>query len=91
MIIYKYQVELGQFSISMPMGAKILCTKWRYQSPQMWALVPDPDSSLLERRDFRVFATGEHIPEEEYGSVIYIGTFFTPNNVFVWHLFEVIT
>jgi hypothetical protein len=81
--IWKYDVPIddNDTEILMPSGAKILHVT--IQMPHIitfWAIV---NNSLLETRTFRVFGTGQEIPDE-YN--YYLGTIM--DKQFVWHLLE---
>lgn len=93
--IWKFQIPepdaQGQIHIKMPVGAKVLHvgmqgTHWLGAAGGacMWAEVnPEHD---VEYRDFRVFATGESIPEDHAHPLAYRGTLITEG--FVWHVYE---
>ena len=77
--IWKYELQLDDFSIVMPMGSKIITVENGF----LWAIV-DPDNED-ESREFAVHGTGHPITHQN--SKEYVGTWF--EGPFVWHLFEV--
>jgi hypothetical protein len=80
-VIYKYRfVSTDQFSIAMPMGAKILTVQMQQGTPCLWAEVNL--NAPYENRYFRIFGTGQPNP---FGK--YIGTYQVDE--FVWHLYEI--
>lgn len=59
--IWKFPVEeKNTFSLTMPMGAKILCVQVQHGAPQIWAVVTE--SGNMETRTFRLAGTGHEIP-----------------------------
>jgi len=88
LVVWKYPVRnLSQFTLSVPIGARILTVQKQRSQPQMWMLV-DPEASC-EERIFRIIGTGHKYPASEMESWTYHGTFQTREGDFVWHLFEV--
>jgi hypothetical protein len=86
-VIYKY--PLGGFSVvvALPVAAEILTVREQDGCPTLWALVDPPGpNSVIERRRFRLVATGETF--EEQGSQ-FLGTVFMDYGRLVYHLFEV--
>lgn len=81
MNIFKYPVEIGEFSHQMPVGAKILTAALQNGEPQMWAIVDK--SQPVEERKFQVIGTGH---EFDLSDKRFISTF--QQGPFVWHLFE---
>lgn len=80
--IWKYEVKMGVFSHSMPLGAKVLSVHQRPGTPQMWVRV-NPDYGPVERW-FVVTGTGHLVPSV---ATRFIGTFFVGDDL-VFHLFE---
>lgn len=82
--IFKYAVPLlDDFSLDMPKDAKVLSLQKQRGSTQLWALVND--DSPVEKRQFRIFGTGQPIDPDEV--LNFIDTFQVHDLVF--HLFEV--
>lgn len=85
MRIYKYPVEMkDEISISIPVGAEILCVQTQYETPCIWALV-DPEARE-EVRTFYLRGTGHQIDRKPGDR--YIGTFQLGGGGFIGHLFE---
>jgi hypothetical protein len=85
MTIYKYSVNyrsygFGQFTITMPEGADILCVQMQNGLPYIWALVNI--NSPLKYRHFYWRATGDFVGNFKK----YIGTI--QDGSLVYHLFE---
>lgn len=81
--IWKYDVPItGEFSLPLPLGAKVLTVQVQAGDPVLWALV-DPDMHRKARR-FSVVGTGN--PAEHIRAARYVGTFQLGR--FVWHVFE---
>ena len=86
--VFKYDLPIDDYiEISLPKGAQILSVGEQRHSAQIWALV-DPEE-LLEIRRFRLAGTGHPITEP-VETLKHIGTFQAVNNIFVWHVFEII-
>jgi hypothetical protein len=85
--IWKYVVNLGATTVSMPIGAKVLTVAMQYESLCVWALV-DPLADREVRR-FMVFGTGHPI-EVPDTRLIYVGTIQLQGGAFIGHVFEVI-
>lgn len=81
--ILKYPLELTARAqpVPMPAGARVVHVQEQHGLPTMWAEV-DP-RNVTEQRNFRVFATGEDIPEAWHN---YIGTVHISWTV--WHIYE---
>jgi hypothetical protein len=82
MVIFKYPVSPGEFSVLMPAKSNVVAVQAQHDVPQMWAVV-DPDSPKVSLR-FRTVATGEPFGNEWN----YVGTFQLHGGVLVWHLLE---
>lgn len=84
MKIWKYQLALNLDceDVRMPKGANILSFQMQGGRPTIWVLV-NPDNTE-EHRYFRIFITGDDIPD--FPQLEYIGT--AQDGVYVWHLFE---
>ena len=84
--IWKYPVQLGDFSLAMPVGAKVLAVQPQGNAVCMWAEVNSDPDARTETRCFFIVGTGwEMAPHHRR----YIATFQTQGGAFVWHLFEV--
>jgi hypothetical protein len=69
----------------MPIGAKVLKVEVQKQQTCLWALV-DPKEKTTEMRRFKVYETGQEMPDDPYE---YLGTiFFLLDNSLVYHVFE---
>jgi hypothetical protein len=81
--IWKFAFPIvGQFTLDLPRGARVLHTELQQGQATLWAEV-DPDAPTVPFH-FAIVATGGPIPP---GDVRYIGTFQAPP--FVWHLYQV--
>lgn len=81
MVIYKYRVTPGEFSVAMPATSAVVAVHAYGYEARMWASV-DPNSPVVTRR-FRAVATGEHFE----ASWKHVGTFHM-NDGLVFHLLE---
>ena len=89
-VIYKYQVKPGEFSVAMPRASTVVSVQMQGDDPQMWVIV-DPGSPVMMRR-FKVVATGDSFDP----AWRYIGTFQMSGDgsdsalptVLVFHLLE---
>lgn len=84
--IWKYKLEPGTNTVTMPNGAKILCVQTQSNAPVMWALV-DPNEDGKDRV-FEVVDTGWPFPDNQERK--YIGTFQLDRGFLVFHVFEII-
>jgi hypothetical protein len=87
--IYKYEiVEDDKLSISLPIGAEILCVQinGKDNKPYIWALVDTTKEN--EDRYFELYYTGEEIPYDMGIVRKYVGTYQHLGGVIVCHLFE---
>jgi hypothetical protein len=81
--IFKYPIEGGKFSLTLPAEATFLAAQMQNEQPYFWARV-DSDTEKRERH-FEVIATGQKFNPK---GKIYLTTF--QQGPFVWHLHEVI-
>lgn len=82
--VWKYPVFISdEFSLSMPIGSKLLSVQTQFGKPQLWALV-NPDVPKTDRR-FRLAGSGH--PIDPKWSDGYVGTWQDLGGSFVWHLF----
>lgn len=82
--IWKFPVPMqDEFSLRMPVSARILCVQTQHGEPQLWAAVTK--SGNMELRTFRLAGTGHEIP----AGLVYIGTFQLYEGTFIGHLFEI--
>lgn len=85
MRILKFSLEVVyEQSIEMPVGASILSVQPQRNRITMWAKSPEPNGEI---RTFRVFATGDEVPDE----LSYVGTVKQFDDQFVWHVFEALS
>lgn len=85
--IWKYVLNLGATTLSMPVGAKVLTAAMQYDSLCVWAIV-DPSRDREVRR-FMVFGTGQPI-EVLDTRLLYVNTIQLQDGAFIGHIFEVI-
>ena len=83
-VIWKYPVPVeDSFEVDLPKGAQILHVGAQGVMYFMWCLITHPATSVEVRR-FRVFDTGQLIPDDE--DLTHVATWQQAG--FVWHLFE---
>ena len=86
--IYKYKLKLDNVqTIDMPINSKILCVQVQHGKPCVWVEIK-AETSMYERRTFRVIGTGFAVIPNE--SLTYIGTVQTKDGDFIWHVYEVL-
>jgi len=87
--IYKYGISIvgAEIDFELPLHSTIVKTA---QQPDgdyyMWVEVYFNDEVPFptETRTFKIFGTGHKIEED----FVYVDTFITRNEVYVWHLYE---
>lgn len=72
-------------TVSLPVGAKVLCIQEQLGNPCIWFITPSIDNPKKEDRTFSIIGTG-HPQEFIHGQ--YIGTFQLRNGTLVFHVFE---
>lgn len=82
-VIYKYELGDGLRSYDLPKGARILSVAIQRDVPYMWALV-EPQEPMEQRK---IMLTGTGVPFDG-GPYKFIGTMLTPDQRFVFHVFE---
>ena len=80
-IVYKYPLEHLITNIQLAKDAKIIKANYQNGIVHLWAETQTIIEETIPRR-FRLFGTGEDIPENS----IYIDTVF--DGGFVWHIYE---
>ena len=86
-VIYKYNLNLHEFTIDLPINAQILTVQTQYNEPQLWALI-DPEAAVISRK-FLCLGTGTKT-ERLNCDHKYIGTFQLYGGDIVIHLFELL-
>jgi hypothetical protein len=88
--VWKFPIpDAFDFSLRLPEGAKILAAAEQHGGYALWALV-EP-TMPRERRAFRLFGTGQPIPDGPgEPQLLHVATFLAgePSGRLVWHLFE---
>lgn len=85
MRIYKYTLQtIGEQTIPMPSGAKLLSVQTQNDAPQVWALVDERNP--VANRKFATYGTGHPMPDAP-GE--YLGTYQIHGGMLVMHVFEV--
>lgn len=81
--VLKYTIEdhTDNTIFEFPIGAKIVSASIQYSKLKIWVEL-DQSITHMESRIFKVFETGEEIPQ----SAKFIITVF--DSGFVWHLYE---
>ncbi len=82
-VIWKFRVDVGETTISLPVGAEFLDVQMQGGSITLWYGV-HPESSALGRK-IVVVGTGLNMKVRPHGE--YLGT--VQQNEFVWHVFDV--
>lgn len=83
--IWKFQFDIGdQFTLWIPIRAKIIHVGMQGLYPYIWAIV-NPEAQNT-KRIFRVYGTGEPIIDIEDWK--HVGTFSMHDGAYIWHLFE---
>ena len=83
--IYKYPFPVtDEFTLALPVGARILTVQAQDDTPCLWAEV-DPEQTVMDPHDFNLFGTGHPVPDEP-GT--YRGTFQLREGRLVFHLYE---
>jgi hypothetical protein len=86
--IRKYPVPIDHdFAIDLPAGATLLDLACQADRPYLWALV-DPEAPVFVAR-FRLFGTGQPVPEADMRSLAHVGSFPMAGGSLVFHLFRV--
>lgn len=84
--VFKYPLSIVDLqTVTLPIGAKILCIKLQNEEPCLWALV-DPSLDEKETVNIRCAGTGHPIDEEIEE---YIDTVILMNGRLVFHFFKV--
>lgn len=87
MKIFKYQIPVSDnFTLELPIGARILDVNLQYDKPFLWALI-DENQKRIKMRQFAIFGTGQMIPPHIF-PMVYIKTFQMHHGALIWHLFE---
>ena len=81
-LIYKYELNFEYSYIVIPKGATIVKAGGQNDAIYIWCMFDESNNSIQEGRTFRIFGTGEQIPEH----LTYIDTVFERR--YVWHIFE---
>lgn len=91
MLIYKYHIEPGITSITLPKGAKFLDVQIQRGEPQAWFLFDEMEKEK-ETRAFALVGTGERFSFHGQGKPnhVYLGTFQLVEFNLVFHLFELL-
>lgn len=82
--IYKYIIWPDKPTI-MPVGAQILSVGWQRENIVCWALV-DIEAYKVKRR-LVVYGTGHDMTGSDW-TLPFIGTVFTSDATFVFHIFD---
>jgi hypothetical protein len=85
--VWKYPVTIGdEFTLEMPLAAKVLTVQVQHGAPYLWALVDPANVDAMRTRRFRLAGTGH--PIEDTDGLKYVGTFQMFGGSLVWHVFE---
>lgn len=85
--IWKYRVDIGNFTLDIPRDARILTVQTQREQPCIWVLV-DTSAKIKETRFFSLYGTGHPVISEKDEKLEYIGTFQLADGSLVFHLFE---
>ena len=75
-------------TVNMPKDSEILHCREQHGDIAIWFDVPD-QKSQTENRTFRVYGTGQPVPDDE--GLIYLDTCLFQNGDLVLHVFEVLS
>ena len=80
-IVYKYPINLGHNNITLPLESEIIHVGEQYGQLHLW--VEQYFNRPFVQREFNVYATGQHIynNNEMHVSTVMVGDF-------VWHVYE---
>jgi hypothetical protein len=84
--VWKYKIELDEFTVDMPRGAVILSVGMQGDAPVFWALV-DVDAPKT-RRCMLTVGTGHASPEESWEGYRFVGTVGPICGSLWFHLFD---
>lgn len=87
LIIYKYDVTPGEFTLELPWKAQILCVQVQNNTPRLWVQFASGSTPCIERY-FRCVPTGVEFNDNPNCYCDYIGTFQIDSGALVFHLFE---
>lgn len=82
--VYKYVLDVGETSLQIPMGGKVLSAQLHDVYACIWVEVIT-EVEVVETRTFRIVGTGHAVPI----GALYVGTI--QQSPFVWHVYEVRT
>lgn len=86
MKIWKWTLALvGQQTLELPVGARILTVQMQGDAPQLWAAC-NSETTSKESRHIAIYGTGHPLPDDP-GQ--YIATFQMHDGALVFHAFEV--
>ena len=87
-LIWKQEVPVladPHVTVTLPFNARIIHVNMQgFGAMAFWFSFPNVPSGIGDRRRFRVFGTGQEIPEQWE----YVGTALDRKNGLVWHLHE---
>lgn len=84
--IWKFKLEITDIqTISMPVGAEILCVQMQGSDPCLWAIVTDHESIPKMNITLRTYGTGHPIDSTKEQ---YIGTYQSMSGQLVFHVFK---
>ncbi len=85
-VIYKYELQIGDNAILMPVDAEILSVQTQFNKPMIWALV-DPKAEK-EERCFEIFGTGHPVYYDMGVERKFLSTIQFHDGDYVFHVFE---
>jgi hypothetical protein len=90
--IWKYTLEItGKQELHLPKGAEPLCVKMQKDIPCIWFLVDTKEETI--KRTIYIYGTGQPLPDMSQATIcaiggnVYIDSFKSNNDVFIWHVF----
>lgn len=84
--IHKYTLEVGDTTLKIKAGAKVLALQVQRRQVVLWALV-DPDRLDHEIWVVRCYGTGQPLLPDELDGLEFLGTAQLANGDFVGHFF----
>lgn len=86
--IYKYPLAItDEQTIEIFRQHRILSIQYQGDKLMMWAQV-DTETQKIEKRMY-IYGTGHELNPTKYPPKRHVATVITPDQVFVWHIYEV--
>ncbi len=83
MVIYKYEIRPGKYTLALRKNSKILDANFQFDRYYLWVL--EDEGMELECRIFHTFPTGKKFDNK---NLVFIKTIHNICNGLVFHVFE---